>query len=112
VKADAAAVLRVDLDAIVQLLADDYAVVEPFSRNLLEVDQMLTQFEDGLHYVEVAYDEMKKYVGQFLVPSWIECSHAFDISRCCHGMEGSLRFQRFVLMVYFLCLLHFLSHVG
>jgi hypothetical protein len=99
-KADAAAVLRVDLDAIVQLLANDYAEVErAVSTNLFEVDQMLTQFEDGLHYAEIAYDEVKKYV--WAVPGLLLGLSALTLATLIAVVmawkrESSLRFQRLV----------------
>lgn len=97
-KADAAAILGVDLDAIVQLLANDYAQVEQaVSNNLLEVDQMLTQFEDTLHYVDIVYVEMKKYVwavpGLLLGLSALTLMTLFAVVMA-WKRESSLRFQR------------------
>jgi hypothetical protein len=97
-KVDAAAVLRVDLNAIVQLLTDDYAEVEKaVSSNLLEVDRMLTHFEDGLYYVEIAYDEVKKYV--WAVPGLLLGLSALTLVTLLAVVmawkrESSLRFQR------------------
>jgi hypothetical protein len=97
-KADAPAVLRVDLDAIVQLLMDDYTAVEQaVSTNLLDIDRMLTQFEDALHYVEITFDEVKTYV--WAVPGILLGLSALTLITLLAVVmawkrESSLRFQR------------------